>query len=73
MFNNLKKSIAQNKIGATVGAVALTAVNSQAAALTATDVPMGDTTSSIGIVFLAMLGVSVLIYGYRKIAGMLGR
>jgi len=71
MFNNLKKSIAQNRIGATVGAVALTTVNAVAAPIASTDIPTTDITSSITVVFLATLGVSVLVYGYRKISGML--
>lgn len=71
MFNNLKKTIAQNKLGATVGAVALSAANAVAAPLTAADVPMDDTMSSITTVFLATLGVGVLIYGYRKISSIL--
>ena len=46
------------------------AVQSQAA-ITASDVDMAGATGDITVVFIAMLGVGVLIFGYRKINGML--
>lgn len=52
-------------------AVGLATTQAVAAPLTAADVPMTDTLSSITVVFLAILGVAVLIFGYRKIASML--
>ena len=69
MFNNLKKAVALNKIA--TGAVATAVASTNSFALAATDVDMSSATSDITVVFIAMLGVAVLIFGYRKISGML--
>ena len=41
------------------------------AALTSADVDMSGAQSDITTVFIAMLGVGVLIFGYRKISGII--
>lgn len=43
------------------------------AALTAADVPMTDAKADVTLVFLAILGVAVVLFGYRKIMGLIGR
>lgn len=42
------------------------------AALTAADVPVADAKSDILVVFLAILGVLVVIFGYKKVMAMIG-
>jgi hypothetical protein len=48
-------------------------VSNASAALTATDIPMDTATSDVTLVFLAILGVAVVIFGFRKIMGLIGR
>lgn len=43
------------------------------AALTAADVPMTDAKADITLVFLAILGVAVIIFGYRQISHLMNR
>jgi len=66
-FLMLKKALAL------IGAVSLGLVTSASAALTAADVPMTDAKADITLVFLAILGVAVVIFGYRKIMSLIGR
>jgi hypothetical protein len=54
-------------------AVALGFAVNASAALTAADVPMTDAKADITLVFLAILGVAVIIFGYRKIMSLIGR
>ncbi len=69
MFNNLKKAIAQNKIA--VGASALITSNAlMAAPITAPD--FSDPIASIAILLGAMLAVSALVWGARKLLGFAG-
>jgi len=57
-----------------LGLIALSAMVSNAsAALTATDVPMTTATSDVTLVFLAVLGVSIVLFGFRKILGLTGK
>jgi microcompartment protein CcmK/EutM len=69
MFNNLKKTIAQNKIGAVLGALVLGAVQSQAALTFDMSSAETDVTSAV----VAIIGLLVLIFGFRKVMGLLGR
>jgi hypothetical protein len=48
-------------------------VSNASAALTAADVPMDTAISDVTLVFLAILGVAVIIFGFRKIMGLIGR
>jgi hypothetical protein len=48
-------------------------VSNASAALTATDVPMTTATSDVTLVFLAVLGVSIVLFGFRKILGLTGK
>lgn len=41
------------------------------AALTAADVPMTTATSDVTLVFLAILGVAIILFGFRKILGLM--
>lgn len=46
-------------------------VSNASAALTATDVDFAPAIADLGVVFLALIGVSIVIFGYRKILGLL--
>lgn len=67
MLNSVKKGLIA------AGVVALAAGNAVAAPLTAADINIADTTTSIGVVFLVILGVTVLIFGFKKILGIFGK
>ena len=74
-FNNMKKDVVKtsgvsrsNKLLA-LGAVVLGAATSASAAVT---VDFSDAKTDLGTVFAAIIGVGVLIYGYRKIKSMIG-
>lgn len=56
---------------ALIGAVSLGLVSSASAALTAADVPMTNATADVTLVFLAILGVAVVLFGYKKILGLI--
>ncbi len=85
MFNSIKIGFnavvsfagkAKDKALAALGlgaAVLATAPQKAAAALTATDVPMTTATADVTLVFLAILGVSIVLYGFRKILGLTGK
>ncbi|MFZ2890595.1 hypothetical protein [Sulfuricurvum sp.] len=66
----MKKVTLTQKIALVVAASAVMASNA-AAALTAADVPMTDAKADITLVFLAVLGVAVIIFGYRKIMSLI--
>ena len=48
-------------------------VSNASAALTATDVPMTTATADVTLVFLAILGVTIVLFGFRKILGLAGK
>lgn len=53
-----------------VGVIATVAATNASAALTAADVDMSDATSDMAIVFVAILGVMVIAFGYKMIKKM---
>lgn len=66
MNQNVKKGLIA------VGVLVVASVNAVAAPLSAADIPMGDTLANIGVVFLAILGVVVLTFGFKKVMGFFG-
>jgi len=54
------------KLVAGAGALAFS-VSANATPLTSSDVDMSTASSDVGIVFLAILGVTVIVFGYRKV------
>ena len=55
-----------------LGLLGLLGTNASAA-LVATDVDMATANSDITLVFLAILGVLVTVFGYKLVMGFLGR
>ncbi len=66
MLNSTKSKIAL------IGAAALALASDASAALTAADVSMSSATADMGIVFVAILGVLVIGFGYRMIKKQIG-
>ncbi|MDD5212107.1 MAG: hypothetical protein PHV62_06810 [Sulfuricurvum sp.] len=54
------------------GVLIVAATQNASAALTAADVPMTTATADVTLVFLAILGVSIVLFGFRKILGLTG-
>jgi hypothetical protein len=52
------------------GVIVLATAQNASAALAATDVPMTTATADVTLVFLAVLGVSIVLFGFRKILGL---
>jgi len=67
MSNSVKKGLIA------VGVLAVASVQNASAALTAADIPMTTATADVTLVFLAILGVSIVLYGFRKILGLTGK
>lgn len=65
-------STGKAKILGAVGAVGVASTNSFAA-LTSADVDMAGASSDITLVFLAILGVLVTVFGYKLVMRFLGR
>ena len=55
-----------------LGLLGLLGTNASAA-LVATDVDMATASSDVTLVFLAILGVLVTVFGYKLVMGFLGR
>ena len=74
MLNEFKKVAQKGKklvvVGA--GAIGFGAVNANAA-LTASDVDFSPALADLSVVFLAIIGVTITIFGYKKILALLGR
>lgn len=66
MLNHVKKGLIA------AGVIVVASVNAVAAPLTAADIPMSDTIANVGVVFLAILGVTVLAFGFRKVMSFFG-
>jgi hypothetical protein len=66
MFNSTKSKLAL------LGAGAAALASNASAALTAADVNMGSATGDMAIVFVAILGVLVIGFGYRMIKKQIG-
>ena len=69
MLQKLKTRVSQAKTVIVVGATVATASVLNAPAIAAPD--MTDATGSVTNVFGAVLGVSVLIYGFKKVKSLL--
>lgn len=67
MLNSVKKGLIA------AGVLIVASVQNASAALVATDVPMTDAKADITLVFLAILGVAVVLFGYRKIMSVVGK
>ena len=67
MLNSVKKGLIA------AGVLVVASVQNASAALTATDVPMTTATADVTLVFLAILGVAVILFGFRKILGLTGK
>lgn len=65
MFNNLKKSIVQNKVA--VGASALIMTTASQAAVTAPDFTSNG--ADLAILLTAMVGFGAIVWGARKLLG----
>ena len=60
------------KIGAFLS-LGLLGVTQASAALTATDVDMSTASADVTVVVIAIIGLLVVIFGFRKVLGLLGR
>lgn len=69
MLQGLKQGFTKVKTAVMVGATVVMANTASATALAAPD--MADATGSVTNVFGAVLGVAVLIYGFKKVRGLL--
>ena len=49
------------------GVLTVAAVQNASAALTATDVDMSTATADVTLVFLSILGLAIVLFGFRKI------
>ena len=66
MLNHVKKGLIA------AGVIVVASVQNASAALTAADVSMSSATSDMAIVFIAILGVLVIGFGYRMIKKQIG-
>jgi hypothetical protein len=66
MLNSVKKGLIA------AGVIVVASAQNASAALTAADVNMSSATADMGIVFVAILGVLVIGFGYRMIKKQIG-
>ncbi|MFH0708742.1 MAG: hypothetical protein V2A75_00910 [Pseudomonadota bacterium] len=66
MLPNVKKGLIA------AGVIVVASAQNASAALTAADVSMSSATADMGIVFVAILGVLVIGFGYRMIKKQIG-
>lgn len=66
MLNSVKKGLIA------AGVIVVASAQNASAALTAADVSMSAATADMGIVFVAILGVLVIGFGYRMIKKQIG-
>jgi len=69
-MKNLYKKHLGSKLAA-VAAVAATMTTNASAALTASDVDFAPAQADIGVVVLALIGVAVTVFGFRKVLSLL--
>lgn len=67
MLNSVKKGLIA------AGVLIVASAQNAAAALTPADVPMDTATADVTLVFLAILGVVIVIFGFRKILSLTGK
>lgn len=67
MLDSVKKGLIA------AGVLSVATAQNASAALTSADVPMDTATADITLVFLGVLGVSIILFGFRKVLGLTGK